>query len=47
MDYQDQCSYTGKVSGPRENYQGNGGVVVDEHFPEVLPLNIKELADGQ
>ena len=35
------------MGGPGEHHQGNGGVVVDEHTPEVLSLDIKELTDRQ
>ena len=42
-----QCANTGKVGGPWEHYQGDGGDVVDKHLQEVLPLDIEELADGQ
>ena len=35
------------MSSPAEHYQSNGGLVVDEHLPEVLPLDIKELAEAE
>ena len=47
VDNHHQRPYPSEVGCPGEHQEGDGGVVVDEHFPEVLPLNIKELADGQ
>ena len=37
----------GEVSGPGEHHEEDGGVVMDEHLPEVLPLHVEELADGE
>ena len=47
MDYEDQGPDPHKVGGPAEHDERDGGLVVDEHLPEVLPLHIKELAEGQ
>ena len=32
------------MGGPGECDEENCGVVMNEHLPEVLPLNVKELA---
>jgi len=40
-----QGAHPGEVSCPGEGDEGDGGVVVDEHLPEVLALHVKELAD--
>ena len=45
MDYKHKGSDTDEVSCPGEHHEGNGGIVVYEHAPEVLPFHIKELAD--
>ena len=47
VDDHHQGSYPGEVGSPGEHDQADGGVVMDEHLPEILPLDIKELADGQ
>ena len=47
MDNEDEGAHPDKVGGPGEHDQANGGLVVDEHLPEVFPLDIKELADGE
>ena len=47
MDDHHQGSYPGEVGCPGEHDQADGGVVMDKHLPEILPLDIKELADGQ
>ena len=36
-----------EVGRPGEHDQGDGGLVVDEHLPEVFPLHIEELAEAQ
>ena len=35
------------MSGPGEHHEEDGGVVVDEHLPEVLPLHVEELTEGE
>ena len=47
MDDHHQGAYPGEVGCPGEHHQEDGSVVVDEHLPEVFPLDIKELTDGQ
>ena len=47
VDDEDESSYSDKVSCPAEHDEGDGGLVVNEHLPEVLPLDIKELAEGK
>ena len=47
MDDEDECSHPDEVRGPGEHDEGDGGLVVDEHLPEVLPLDIEELTEGQ
>ena len=37
----------GEVSGPGEHHEEDGGVVMDEHLPEVLPLHVEELTEGE
>ena len=32
---------------PGEHHQQDGGVVVDEHLPEIFSLHIEELAEGE
>ena len=39
MDEKDQGAHPVHVVGPAEDEQGQGGNVVDEHLPEVLPKN--------
>ena len=36
-----------KVSCPTKHNESYGGLVMDEHLPEVLPLDIKELAEAE
>ena len=45
VDNQHQGSYPGEVCCPGEHHEKDGSVMVDEHLPEVFPLDIKELAD--
>jgi len=45
MDYQHQSTDTDEVGGPGEHQEGDGGVVVDEHPPEIFSLHVKELAN--
>ena len=47
MDNEDEGAHPDKVGGPGEHDQGDGGLVVDEHLPEVFPLDVKELAEGE
>ena len=47
MDDHDQGAYSGEVGCPGEHDQADGGVVVEEHLPEIFPLHIKELTEGQ
>ena len=47
MDDHDQGAYPGEVGSPGEHDQADGGVVVEEHLPEIFPLHIKELTEGQ
>ena len=37
----------GKVAGPREAEEGDGGEVVNKHLPKVFSLHIKKLKDRQ
>jgi len=47
MDDEDERSDPLKVAGPGESHERDGGQVVDEHLPEVLPLHVEELSDHQ
>ena len=47
VDDHDECPHPDEVSRPGEHDEGDGGHVVEEHLPEVLPLNVKELAEAQ
>ena len=37
----------GEVAAPGEHHQQDGRVMMEEHLPEVLPLHVKELTDGE
>ena len=37
--------HPGEVCSPGKGNEGNSGVVVDEHLPEVFPLHIEKLAE--
>ena len=47
VDDEDEGSDPDKVSGPAEPYQRDGGLVVDEHLPEIFPLHVEELTEGE
>ena len=43
MDSQNQGPDPGQVAGPGEGHESDGGHVMDEHLPEVLPLHVEKL----
>lgn len=43
----DEGPHPHEVGRPGEHDEGDGGLVVDEHLPEVFPLHIEELAEAQ
>ena len=47
MDDHDKCSYSCEMCSPREHHKSNSGIVMNEHFPEILSLDVEELADGK
>ena len=47
VDDEDKSSDPDKVSGPAEANEGDGGLVVDEHLPEIFSLHIEELTEGE
>ena len=47
VNCKDQSSDPGQVASPRERHQRNGSHVMDEHLPEVLSLDVEELADAE
>ena len=46
VDDEDEAADPVGVGRPGEHHQGDGGVVVDEHLPEVLPPHVKELTEA-
>ncbi len=44
---EDERADPGEVAGPGEAHEGNGGQVMNEHLPEVLPLHVEKLGDHQ
>ena len=47
MDDEDEGSDPDEVCGPAEPYESDGGLMVDEHLPEIFSLHIEELAEGK
>ena len=38
---------SGEVARPAESHERDGGHVMDEHLPEVLPLHVEELRNAE
>ena len=47
MDDEDEGSNPNEVCGPAKSYESDGGLMVDEHLPEIFSLHIKKLAEGK
>ena len=47
VDDEDEGSNPDKVRRPAEPNESDGGLVVDEHLPEIFSLHIEELAEGK
>ena len=46
VDDEDEAADPVGVGRPGKHEERDGGVVVDEHLPEVLPLHVKELTEN-
>ena len=47
MDYKDEGANPSEVGSPAKHHECDGGVVMNKHLPEILPLDIKKLADAE
>lgn len=47
MDYKDEGANPSEVGSPAKHHECYGGVMMNKHLPEILPLDIKKLADAE